>query len=269
MNINRNDTNWSRSVFNKIKNLSEHKNIDAILIREEFQRKQFFPFPPITFTCFMQSEVQHSFTEDEFNKLAQNKENEIIVQNDFSATHSDYINLDPINENLLIFIRDDQPIDNIDLQDLQKILKGDIKNWKEIGGTDTTITIYKLSPVDSEDKKILTKRYNLILSKINIDETNKPTQTHLASSYKKLHNRCIKDSGTLVMGIRGVTFQDLKPVDIDNIVKNNNQENYPLKIKTTISIRKNINNEKTKRILNIMNNRQKSDLLNIIRKINK
>ena len=47
---------------------------------------------------------------------------------------------------LTIYLHPDNPIKNLSLQQLSDIFTGKIKNWKEVGGDDTSITILNRMP---------------------------------------------------------------------------------------------------------------------------
>jgi phosphate transport system substrate-binding protein len=43
---------------------------------------------------------------------------------------------------LVIIVQKDNPVDNISSAQIKKVLTGEIKNWKELGGTDAPLTLY-------------------------------------------------------------------------------------------------------------------------------
>lgn len=62
---------------------------------------------------------------------------------------------------LVIIVHKDNPIDSITTPQLEKVLKGDIKNWKELGGTDKAITLFvrqgKISGVGLMTRELIFK----------------------------------------------------------------------------------------------------------------
>ena len=55
----------------------------------------------------------------------------------------------PIVSEAFVFLTGaDNPVTNLSLEDIQRIYKGEITNWKEVGGEDLPITAYQ-RPVDS------------------------------------------------------------------------------------------------------------------------
>lgn len=69
-----------------------------------------------------------------------------------------------VKDAFVFLVNKNNPVDNIALEDLQKIYKGEITNWKELGGNDAPITPFQ-RPDNSGSQTLM---YKLVVSKDEI-----------------------------------------------------------------------------------------------------
>ena len=95
--------------------------------------------------CLLNSNTHNSFV-----NLIEDKVELIITARNISRDEKVYADEQgvaliskPIAKDALTFmINNDNPVDNLSIQQIQGIYTGDITNWKEVGGEDTKITAY-------------------------------------------------------------------------------------------------------------------------------
>ncbi|MEA4921251.1 MAG: substrate-binding domain-containing protein [Clostridiaceae bacterium] len=71
-----------------------------------------------------------------------------------------------VKDAFVFLVNKENPVDNISVEDLQKIYKGEITNWKDLGGSDAEITAFQ-RPDNSGSQTLM---YKLLVSKDQISQ---------------------------------------------------------------------------------------------------
>lgn len=225
-----------------------------------------WPFPVVTFgsRVFNSSGALHTFNEADFRFVSENTKPDIIIQNGFLAEHNDYFLMFSFKENLVIFKNSQNEVDNISLDNLSKLLSGEVRNWKELDGMNEEVMVFRFSPPSKgnshEYSKVVNYKHQLSLSKVS------PNMDGIAEvdSYKELSALGKKYKGSLVIGLRQEKISSLSILDIDSSISNGNE--YPLGCNVNILCRKKLNNENhIKKYLRSMKKNMKRDEKNILK----
>lgn len=103
-----------------------------------------------TRTDIKEVNVTHSKTHNAYVNLI-NRETDLILvtypsEEELQLAQQNGVELEivPIvREALVFFVNKDNPVDNLTLEQIQEIYSGNIKKWKEVGGTDSEILAYQ------------------------------------------------------------------------------------------------------------------------------
>jgi phosphate transport system substrate-binding protein len=95
---------------------------------------------------------------------------------------------------LVVVVHQDNPVDNISTPKLEKLLKGDIKNWKDLGGPDLPVTLFarkgKVSGVGLMTRELIFKD---------------PQFNYRADAVKKKSSGPVEKAVTVTKGGIGIT----------------------------------------------------------------
>lgn len=103
-----------------------------------------------TGTDIKEVNVTHSKTHNAYVNLINGETDLILVtypsEEELQLAQQNGVELEivPIvREAFVFFVNKDNPVDNLTLEQIQEIYSGNIKNWKEVGGTDSEILAYQ------------------------------------------------------------------------------------------------------------------------------
>jgi phosphate transport system substrate-binding protein len=86
---------------------------------------------------------------------------------------------------LAVIVHKDNPVEDISLEDLRRVYLGEIKNWKELGGSDRPILLYardgKISGVGRTIRKLLFADYEQEFAASEIFPSTGPLEQQLVS----------------------------------------------------------------------------------------
>ena len=244
--INIKETNWSKSTYSKINT-----------INEVFSSQVAWWWPPGSLgRCKPIHQVlQYTFQEQELADALKLEKHDIVVQNGTTnIDHPEYIKATTFRENIVFCKNSQQNCGEVSALKMKGVLMGEVKNWKELGGDDLPINIYRFHSNSKDVAKVVFSKHSLGLSGIDINNFKK------SSSYRKLHNIARNDKSALLIGLRGVKLEGV------NILKIKLQDgDYPFSYPVNIYIKKKIKNHAViKKFLILLSQRQKTDLRNLL-----
>lgn len=110
---------------------------------------------------------------------------------------------------LVVIVHKDNPVDDISLDNLRKVYLGQLKNWKELGGTDAGIKLYvrqgKISGVGRTTRKLLFANY---------DQEFAATETFASSG--PLEKALVNDPHAIaITGISSARKRDVKILTVE------------------------------------------------------
>lgn len=130
-----------------------------------------------------ESDFDFSTTEEGFNKLI-NDNVDVIISTypsddiiTLAKTKGIELEITPIaKDGFVFFVNSNNPIDSIKVSDIQKIYNGQIKNWSQIGGSNTQIRAFQRpdnSPSQNEMKAGVMKNLNIVDPPKDVFESKK------------------------------------------------------------------------------------------------
>lgn len=143
---------------------SDSSEFQLIFTRENFPRVRYsyttYPFATALATVLIG--IDRSEADDFIEGLCwdESARDELVLTNDYDASYRtndsfDEYDKEVIAKDALVFIvNKDNPVDSLTGEQLKKIYKGEIKNWKEVGGKDQKIRAFE-NGVNAVSQKML------------------------------------------------------------------------------------------------------------------
>ena len=161
-----------------------------------------------------------------------------------------------VNEGFVFFVNIDNPVDNVTLEQIQKVYTGEITNWKDLGGKDAKIVAFQ-RPINSgsqtgllslvmKDKKVkvptTTEQISSMYGIIDVVSDYDNGINAVGYSYYYYANTMYKNDNLKYLGINGVipTYETIQ------------DESYPLLSAYYIVTRKGETNDNVKKLKDAM-----------------
>lgn len=167
-----------------------------------------------------------------------------------------------VREGFVFYVNEENPVDNLSLEQIQDIYQGKITNWKEVGGEDSEIKAFQrpensgsqtgmLSLVMKDKKLMEPLKENLVDTMFEI--------INLVSSYDNGLNSIGYSyyyyATTMFETIDKSIADKIKLLKVNGIAPNNEtikKEEYPLETAYYIVVRKDDTNENTRKLVDAM-----------------
>lgn len=172
------------------------------------------PDPIITTTCKpLPPLLGHAFNINDFKRLASNIQKLVIVGHGIRINDDRFERIMLHKERCPIFVSEENPIQDIRLHDLQKVLEGKERYWNELGGVQEPISLYLHGGI-LQKKSFET----LIQNTLGITSNNlKSANPTYAANYEELIEIASKDKSALAIGIKEWYRKGLRTVLLDGI----------------------------------------------------
>lgn len=225
------------------------------------------------FTGKSNIEINHSMTHESYLNLVDGNCDLILVvepsEEDKAYAEEKNVELkyDKVaNEGFVFFVNSDNPVDNLTIEQIQKIYSGEITNWSEVGGNNEEILAYQ-RPINSGSQ---TAMENLVMKDIPLKKAE--TEDIADSMFDIIDVVSDYDNGINSIGYSYYYFantmylgENIKMIKVEGVAPNNSTiqaEQYPIMSAYYAVTRKNEDtsslvseyesNSKTKKLLDAM-----------------
>jgi hypothetical protein len=176
--------------------------------------------------------VAHVFSESELPKAMSSQSNLIIVAHGTNLeTPLNFVLAQRYEEFVPVFVSKKRNVSNLSKDQLIKILRGEIRDWEQLGDTPSPIFLYLHSGVYQK------MSFEKFLETLGLSPADlKAPNIRYSSDYRDLKVSAGKDPNALVIGLRELEPEDLKTIAIDgfSISDPNQLQQYPLRISVNL-----------------------------------
>ena len=182
---------------------------------------------------------EHGFNRHWYLQRAKNPACKIIFQNEFYAEADGWITLPFDRGHLSFVVNQNLPIENIGRRDLERVLTGEVSNWREIGIDGGPIKMVRVRPPDINQAWNADNRVGRFLFNGGLAPEKVFRKTSTATDYEDLRRSIKSDSDILGIGLRDVSLDGLRVLTIDGeeIRPQVRAKSYPFTLESNISLR--------------------------------
>ncbi len=179
---------------------------------------------PMTTSCMQKPKhVYDVFVSEEIKDIYRQESALLIFAHGITISHSAFKEEYLYHEFVPIFISQLRDYDNISYTNLVKIMKGELKDWKEVGLEQGIINIYL------HGGKLQQKSFNKFLIQLGIKpKALKKANITYGKNYQELAKFSANDEDALVIGLKDLNSKKLRIINIDN--KSIAHDDYPFQI---------------------------------------
>ena len=195
--------------------------------------------------------VEHSFLEQESRKFAHMKDCVVVIEHR-DPVHADSLEtLAGFSEHVPIFVNKGNPIRELALRDLESILLGSVRNWKQLGWKDVEVEI----SANAGNHQRWKRAFGRIISRNFLDNSddasmavmnalyhNRPVAKGVAApnvvwqyGYQYVAERMNSHPGALGVGLRPSFGRGFVPVRVDG--QDLRSETYPIQAESYVNFR--------------------------------
>jgi hypothetical protein len=181
-------------------------------------------------------EVHHAFSMAEFDALAKNPAVKVIVEHGGIHANPSFRLLNEVEERAPIFVHQKRNITDLSSGMLKKMLCGEVTDWTELGSDEGKINLH-LHGGRLQKKAFETLFKTIPASETSVSELSRETFHH--PSYETLASAAARDTKALVVGLREIAPNGLKPLSIDGVALSlEMSQPYPLSMPVGVFVRK-------------------------------
>lgn len=155
-------------------------------------------------------QMKHAFTVDEMTSATSDSTFALVVGHGVTVSSSDFDIRKMFVEVAPIFTSVYNDVSNLSMEQLSKVLEGDIVNWNDLDSTlDHRIVLYLHSG------KYQHLKFQMLLQNMGIQLNPDKVRTKYMPNYEKMWLHARQQSGALVIGLRSVRPQGLKAITVE------------------------------------------------------
>ena len=160
---------------------------------------------------FLGTKMIHAFSEQEIHAAAERSDCHAILAHGVAASINGFHSQQIVTEHVPVFVSCSNPLRNMQLESVKKVLRGDVRKWSELGVSfGESIRIY-LNGGYLQRRKFL-----VLLKKMGLSEERltaaRPTY---GISYSKLEDLASADPGAIVFGLKAPKGPGLRVLTVD------------------------------------------------------